>query len=777
MLALLMACRHPAETNESPVFTDSDGASLKVLADGLLELTATNGTVQSFELAFGFVGSYDPIFNYDPYSLKDPVWASAVPAGLSWAIPESAEWDGSCFQITLSNREKAELFIEADSGIGLRWRQKAGSPYAPYARIRAEIDGSPGFYGLGETFDGVEHTDTIHAMHMVYDATLESSYNEAHVPVPLLISTAGWGVLVESYRPGVVDVGAESAGVVELIFEQSDDFNAFFYGPPAPVDVVARYHQQTGLPELPPSWAFAPLQWRNVAADSAMIRDDAAQIRANDVATGLIWVDNPWQSSYNSMQPNTEQFPDFTELVAELQAAGFRFMAWTTPYIEEADPEYQHYVDSGWLVDAPILFSDFGPLIDFTNPEAFSAWEGRVAAAKALGIEGWKLDYGEDLQIGIGSSRVQFGLYSGETERTLHHRWAELFHTPYATPYQEQGFLLGRSGGLGTQDTTDCIWPGDLDSDFRVFRDNLHVGGLPAAIRGGTSLSASGFPFYASDTGGFRHNRPTHETMIRWTEYSALLPIMQYGGGGVNHNPWDFTPDGDSQFTEETLSMFKRYASLHTRLFPYFYELSRRVALEGGAVIVAQGLAWPEENIHSQSDFMVGPSLFVAPVEVEGALEREIVLPPGNWVHWWSGESVSGEVVVAAPLGEGPLFIKEGGIVPMLRPSVMSLSPSDGSVDSWADDPGRLYARVVPGEGEGFMLESGESLEWKEGGLEVRDGSLYTGWAIEIYAPEGRVFSFNGEVLEEGEEGCSRCVVFNSVWPLIVVPEGGMIGW
>ena len=72
----------------------------------------------------------------------------------------------------------------------------------------------------------------------------------------------------------------------------------------------------------------------------------------------------------------------------------------------------------------------------------------------------------------------------------------------------------------------------------------LGVGGLPSALQGALSLSASGFPFFAADTGGYRHSPASKETWIRWVEQSALSTVMyefqvggrplsaQSGGGG-----------------------------------------------------------------------------------------------------------------------------------------------------------------------------------------------------------------------------------------------------
>jgi alpha-D-xyloside xylohydrolase len=443
--------------------------------------------------------------------------------------------------------------------------------------------------------------------------------------------------------------------------------------------------------------------------------------------------------------------------------------------VEVEDPEHDAYEANGWFVDIPILFNQFGPLVDLTNPDAAAAWTGRIDAAHARGVEGWKLDYGEDVQLGLYETRLVTSFHNGQDERTMHHAFAKDYHRVYAGEQGEK-FLLGRAGVLGGHTITDAIWPGDLDSDFRHHREDGHVGGLPAAIRGGTGLAASGYPFYASDTGGYRHERPTEEVMLRWTEYAALLPIFQYGGSGKDHNPWNFEPDGESVFTAFTLETFRRYAVLHTQLFPYFRLLSERVATTGLPIVMAQGFAYPDGGVHPEDTFLVGDDLLVAAVEEAGATEKAVSLPPGGWVHWWSGVRYEGDVTVPAPLGEGPLFQREGSAIPLLRPEIMTLASTDGSVESWADAPGALHARVVPGDGAGFTLSDGEALAWADDTLVLTDGARYSGWSVAVWASDVTGVTLDGAALSEGEAGCSACWSTDGPWVTVNVPAGGVVG-
>ena len=70
--------------------------------------------------------------------------------------------------------------------------------------VHAGFDGcgsaTEGFDGLGESFDGVDQCGKVRPMKFEIDASIESSYNEAHVPAPFVIATSGRGLFEASRR-------------------------------------------------------------------------------------------------------------------------------------------------------------------------------------------------------------------------------------------------------------------------------------------------------------------------------------------------------------------------------------------------------------------------------------------------------------------------------------------------------------------------------------------------------------------------------------------------
>jgi len=164
-------------------------------------------------------------------------------------------------------------------------------------------------------------------------------------------------------------------------------------------------------------------------------------------------------------------------------------------------------------------------------------------------------------------------------------------------------------------------------------KEVMGVGGLPATVIMGLSLGA-GFPFFGADTGGYRHSPPDEEVFVRWAEQTALSTVMQVGDSS-SQPPWVFTPENGRNDT--TVDIYRTYARLHMRLFPYEWTYAQRIALDGRPIQRPLGLAHPEMGIHPSDSYLFGDELLVAPVLTRGQRRREVVAPAGTWIDWWDG--------------------------------------------------------------------------------------------------------------------------------------------
>jgi alpha-glucosidase (family GH31 glycosyl hydrolase) len=176
------------------------------------------------------------------------------------------------------------------------------------------------------------------------------------------------------------------------------------------------------------------------------------------------------------------------------------------------------------------------------------------------------------------------------------------------------------------------------------------------------SAACSGFSNFSHDIGGYLGHRLVErcppELLIRWLQFGCFTPLMQ-AHGRMAQEPWNYG--------ERVLDLYRGCVLLHEQLLPYVRAAALTAARTGLPIIRPLCLIDPgDARGWSITDaYGFGPALWVAPVLDEGAREREVALPRGNWIETWSGQRVrgGGEVIVPAPLDRIPVWVREDSIV------------------------------------------------------------------------------------------------------------------
>jgi alpha-D-xyloside xylohydrolase len=718
VLVLFAACGDNKDVRAIPLESGPatlalDGETVVFSRDGNALLTFAPGAFQ-----VGTVDDLDSGASFDPYWLETD--APIEPDGLAWHVANDLRVRASdeshlVLAFDVPGGEATLTFTLGDEGC-FRAMFATDAPNVAYLRVRPDADPTEGFYGLGEWGDSIEHRGKLRPMQLEVDTTIESSNNENHVPVPLLVGTRGWGLFVASDRPGAFDVARETDTLVDVTFGTGGDSLAIhLLSAETPLDIYKPYYELAGYPGLPAVWAYGPLLWRNEHDDQAQVLDDIQQIRTRDLATSGIWFDRPYATGVNTFDFSPAKFPAPETMLQALHDAGLRYAIWQAPYaadasMQDAAPEQNAYaMEHGFFPPVTgLLVNQWGKPIDFTNPDAYAWWKQNLTTyTQAWGVDGFKLDYAEDVVLGLNGQRVPWKFADGSDERTMHRNYQLLYHRVHRQVLPDAGgFLLTRTGRWGDQVHGTIIWPGDLDADLSRLGDAISgqstraIGGLPTALAYAIGLSASGFPFFASDTGGYRRSPPTNETWLRWVEANAVSAAMQVGDSS-SEMPWEFTSSNGRSIA--SLDIYRRYARLHLRLFPYAWSYAAALRASGHPLVRPLGLAYPALGVHPADEYVFGDFLLVAPVVTAGATSRDVVFPPGMWLDWWSGTELGAQAggvtqTVAADLATLPLYIQRGGIVPLLRDTIDTLAPTtDAAVDSFAGDPGTLVVRVAPG--------------------------------------------------------------------------------
>ena len=155
--------------------------------------------------------------------------------------------------------------------------------------------------------------------------------------------------------------------------------------------------------------------------------------------------------------------------------------------------------------------------------------------------------------------------------------------------------------------------------------------------------------------------------------------------------PWSFP-----EVTED----IKKYALLRMQLIPYLYSEFAKYHFEGTppfrGMNLEPGFGFSASNEIKDPDneknpyaeavvkeikdqYMTGEFLLVAPL-FAGQTSREVVLPAGRWYDFYTGEFAGeGEIIKVTPgLSKIPVYVKNGGIIPMMEPLLHAPVPVPG---------------------------------------------------------------------------------------------------
>jgi alpha-glucosidase len=476
-------------------------------------------------------------------------------------------------------------------------------------------------------------------------------------------------------------------GADRMVWEVWSDEATFSVAAAAtPLDALAIQSGWTGAADPPPDWtqdgAVVGLQ-----GGTEEVRADLATLREAGVPVAAVWLQD-WSGRRvtdfgDRLQWNwtldEDRYPGWQELVAELAAGDIRVLTYTNAFLSadsggaaaaRGDRDLHAEASGlGYLVrdrDGEVAEIDQqgfdAAMVDLSNPAA-REWFAEVIAEEVAGVgaSGWMADFAE----GPPPDAVLDGGTGEEWRAAWPVLWQEVNDRAMEIAgLTETGLVWHRSGHSASAGTADALWLGDQLQDWSA-EDGL--ASVPALLH---STAASGMAQVHSDVGGYTSlalplvpdvGRDA-ELLARWAEVSVLGPVFRTHEG---NRPADVVQAADDPKTAAALAAAAR---LFVALAPERARLTAEDPL--GA---AQHHPWfvhgAEALIGGADDeIAMGPDVLLAPVLSPGEESVDVVLPPGRWVHVWSGQ-VHGDpdevtdLEVDAPVGQPALFAREGSAV------------------------------------------------------------------------------------------------------------------
>jgi len=562
------------------------------------------------------------------------------------------------------------------------------APEQSASAIEACLPAAPDehFFGLGERFSHLDLAGQVlenWADDQAQPHTPDAS--TSYSPMPFLLSSRGYGLLLDTTARATFDlrVPVRQGYCVRVATSQLD---FYLIAGPHPQTVIERLALLVGRPPLPPMWGLGV--WKNLIGGQAQVEQDVQRLREDGVPIDAIWIYDavderanfgwPWQI-YTPIPPGP--YPDLSGMIQRLHGQGLNVLGYLHPFVYPGTLSYAEAAWRGYLVQEPdgqpyVEPWTFTPrsYVDFSNPEAVNWWQARVRYALTdLGFDGAMLDFGEAAPVTACYANDQPGALMHNYYPMLYGKAA---HLAGQSAKPDDFVFFARSGYSGSQSYTTGRFTCDQVRSWDRQR------GLPSVIPAMLNGSLSGWPYWGPDIAGFfdgaviaKDETPEaraqriaaeRELWIRWVQLGALSPTMRDILG------WQRDPAG-LWTDDETLSVFRAYARLHTALKPYLYRYAEVASRRGLPIVRPLFLNYPDEGetYTLEDEYLLGDEILVAPVIWPGRTDRALYFPADEWRDYWTGDVYAGPgwVTVAAPSHHIPIFIRVGATLNLPAPS------------------------------------------------------------------------------------------------------------
>ncbi len=545
--------------------------------------------------------------------------------------------------------------------------------------LRVPLNPAEHLYGLGLNFEKMSVNFAVR--HLRVDHYAGRDTGRTHAPVPFYVSDAGYGVFIDTaenisfYMGGAVRTDAvnpppemnrgrddnwqcnQPAEYVEISFIGSGA-DVYITQGETMRDTVAAFNRLCGSGCLPPKWGLGFWDRLPIRCDEQGALDELDAFKEHRLPLDVLGLEPGWQNgSYPcTYEWDRERFADPAAFVRSMNERGLHVNLWENMFVSRKSRIYKDilpYCGSHQVWG--------GAVPDFTLKEARDILM-RQHAEDHPGVSGYKVDECDGYDAWLWPDHASFPSGASATAvrnvygTHLQHMFYELFRAQNKRTYG-----LVRAANAGSAPMPFCLY-----NDCYEFSQYL------------TGMATAGF-CGALWTPEIR-DADSPEEWVRRFQLGALSPMLMLNAWASGAKPWKYP---------EVESIIAETITLRRALLPYLYNAFYAYYKEGippfrapvmdyaaltGQEDEASGALDDTENpyeIRAVCDvvdqYLIGESLMAAPM-LPGQYERYIVLPEGVWYDFHTGERFSaGRIRYACPLERAPLFVKESGMIPMLR--------------------------------------------------------------------------------------------------------------
>ncbi len=615
---------------------------------------------------------------------------------------------------TLNNKSAQEFPISTDE---IKAFTKNGKTY-----LRFPLEKEEQIYGFGLNFKTVQQRGRIMRLHMDHYGGKDDG--KSHAPVPFYVSSKGYGVLINAARyidvyvgtgvradtknpPTVYDRNARDGWTAQPysdnleILIPADGVELVLFSGETMLDVVQRFNLYCGGGVLPPKWGLGFWQRTPTLYDTGDIQTEVNGFVENNFPLDVVGLEPGWHSkSYPcTFEWDKTRYPNPAQFAKNMDKQGVKLNLWMNPYIW---PEGKLYDDIKPYAGSHTVWNGIVP--DYTIPESRKIMQEHMLKHQLdMGVSGYKMDEvdGFDRWLWPDVATFPSGIDAEQMRQTYGTQMMSLTDEIYREK-NERTYGLIRAANAGS-----VSYPYVIYNDYYNHRDFI-----TALINSGNS----GVLW----TPEVRASRSSEEWMRRM-QTTCFSPMAMLNAWADGTKPWTF---------KDVYKQCQDVAFLRMQMLPYLYSTFadyyfngtppfRGMNLEAGfetSLKTEQGELDGTKNPYAEAlkrevkdQYMMGEFMLVAPLFNMDA-GRKVILPKGNWYDFYTGKYVgNGEIIqVEDGFEQIPLFIKDGGIIPMM--------PAIRQTSEWKENT-PLEVRVYGKANGKFVLydDDGKTFDFEKG--------------------------------------------------------------
>ncbi len=528
------------------------------------------------------------------------------------------------------------------------------------ASVMFEANENEHFYGLGHEQTGLFD---------LKGSSFDIRNVNAKCTIPYVYSSLGYGFLWNLPSTGLCELSNYRTRWTSDSLKQID----YVVMAGNPREVSGIFADLTGHAPMIPQWATGLWQSKLRYETQEQLLTVARKYKELGIPLSVIVVDYFHWTEQGEYKFDPKYWPDPKAMADELHEMGTKLMVSVWPTINSNSENYHHMRNNNMLMrttrGANNVFDFYGPQceIDATNPETRKfVWSKLKENYIDNGVDLLWFDEAEPEIHPVQFNNIIMYYGKGDEVGLLYpYYYSKMAYDGMKEIGRDDIITLSRCAYTGAQKFGTLVWSGDIPSTFES---------LSMSVKSGLNMSMCGIPWWNTDIGGFWgadvNSDYYKELIIRWFQYGVFCPVTRLHGNRGNQD-WSRgvrEPTGaDNEiwsYGEENFEILKDLVLLRERLRPYIEKHMEIATKDGVPVMRPMFYDYPDdEKCYSLGEqYMFGDDIIFAPITKQGAIEKEVYLPDGEWILTKDKIIYSGgqKYTVNAKINEFVAFVRKG---------------------------------------------------------------------------------------------------------------------